>query len=552
MAEVTLDSFKSTLNALLDSNPHARNKGDVFKDWCVGNFGIEARISHIREQRQTTNRVSEQFRYFNPVVVFVCDSSVKREGVVKYVLERTYKQLACIAIVGVTENPNKEEGNYSYTFERLLIFKKSVFSDWAESFFDSVEMMKSQSFNNGLSNIEIAYPQQIIFYGAPGTGKSYKTNEVAKKYSTIRTTFHPDSDYSTFVGAYKPTTFKDKIYGLNNFGETKPIIDPETKETKEESKIEYRFVKQAFLKAYVNAWKLFCESDNMESIEPQFLVIEEINRGNCAQIFGDLFQLLDRSDGLSEYPIEADEDIRKSLLNKDSKEDPSFGESGLQFSDAQKEALNDVYNKDEDAPFRDVASEIAIGEVLVLPPNLYIWATMNTSDQSLFPIDSAFKRRWDWKYIRICEGKREDGTPLDYRIKFTIPAKDEKNEEVVDKKWWDFIKAINKQIEDATKSEDKKLGFFFCKPDKKANDGDDRNTIISAETFVGKVVFYLWQDVFKDYGFKSNIFKRADNSKISFHDFYPEDMLVDKDKNPEGIDLELVKTFINKVLDSND
>ena len=123
--------------------------------------------------------------------------------------------------------------------------------------------------------------------------------------------------------------------------------------------------------------------------------------------------------------------------------------------------------------------------------------------------------------------------------------------EPVDEKWWDFVKAINKQIEDATKSEDKKLGFFFCKPDKKANEADDCNTIISAETFVGKVVFYLWQDVFKDYGFKSNIFKRADNSKISFHDFYPEDMVTDMDTNPEGIDLALVKTFIQKVLDNN-
>ena len=95
------------------------------------------------------------------------------------------------------------------------------------------------------------------------------------------------------------------------------------------------------------------------------------------------------------------------------------------------------------------------------------------------------------------------------------------------------------------------MGFFFCKPDKKANEADDCNTVISAETFVGKVVFYLWQDVFKDYGFKSNIFKRENGKKISFHDFYPEDVVADKDMNPEGIDLTLVKTFIQKVLDSN-
>ena len=405
----------------------------------------------------------------------------------------------------------------------------------------------SPSSNEG-DQYDISYPFQTIFYGAPGTGKSYKTNEVAKKYSTIRTTFHPDSDYSTFVGAYKPTTIKSKSYGLNSIGETKPIIDPETGKTKEESKIEYRFVKQAFLKAYVQAWQFFCEAENVDDIEPQFLVIEEINRGNCAQIFGDLFQLLDRKDGFSEYPIEADEDISKSLTIENTDKDPSFGEMGLQFTDSQKEAINAVFNKDEDAPYRDVASEIAVGKVLVLPPNLYIWATMNTSDQSLFPIDSAFKRRWDWKYVRICEGKKKDGiTPLNYRIKFVVPAKGEKAAEPVDEPWWTFVKAINKQIEIATKSEDKKLGYFFCKPDKK-EDGEEENTIISAETFVGKVVFYLWQDVFKDYGNRNNIFK---SEGISFHDFYPEDMVANKDANPEGIDLALVKTFIQKVLDSN-
>ena len=395
-------------------------------------------------------------------------------------------------------------------------------------------------------------PHQQIYYGAPGTGKSFMTNEVAKKYSTIRTTFHPDSDYSTFVGAYKPITVSEKRYGLNG-STTIALTYPDGErsgEVIEDKKIGYRFVKQAFMKAYVGAWKKFAEAENGDDATPQFLVIEEINRGNCAQIFGDLFQLLDRKNGFSEYPIDADEDICKSLLKEDEKDDPAFGKSGLQFTEEQKEAINAVYN-DEETPFRDVAEEIAQGKVLVLPRNFYIWATMNTSDQSLFPIDSAFKRRWEWKYVRICEGKKKDGTPLDYRIKFTVPAKDEQPEIAVDVPWWDFVTAINKQIEDATKSEDKKLGYFFCKPDKKANDADECNTIISAETFVGKVVFYLWQDVFKDYGFKSDIFKRADKSKISFHDFYPDNIAADEQTNPEAIDLQLVKEFIDKVIEKD-
>ena len=392
---------------------------------------------------------------------------------------------------------------------------------------------------------------QQIYYGAPGTGKSYKTKEVVADYpETVRTTFHPDSDYSTFVGAYKPTNTTANKYGLDSVGNTVAIgIEKDTANNIipfKEKKIEYKFVKQTFLKAYIKAWRLFKEScvDGQE-LSPQFLVIEEINRGNCAQIFGDLFQLLDRKNGFSEYPIEADEDIQKALLEEEPEDGLSFGKDGLTLTAEQIMYINKQYDKDGQ-PSQKVAEKISQGQVLVLPPNFYIWATMNTSDQSLFPIDSAFKRRWEWKYVRICEGKKEDGTVLNYRIKFNVP-----NENPVDVKWWDFVKAINKQIEDATKSEDKKLGFFFCKPDKKANEADDCNTVISAETFVGKVVFYLWQDVFKDYGFKSDIFKRADKSKISFHDFYPDNITADEQTNPEAIDLQLVKEFIDKVIEKD-
>lgn len=399
-------------------------------------------------------------------------------------------------------------------------------------------------------------PLQQIYYGAPGTGKSYKTKEVVADYpETVRTTFHPDSDYSTFVGAYKPTNTTANKYGLDSVGNTVAIgIEKDTANNIipfKEKKIEYKFVKQAFLKAYIKAWNLFKDScaDGQE-LSPQFLVIEEINRGNCAQIFGDLFQLLDRKNGFSEYPIEADEDIQKALLEEEPEDGLSFGKDGLTLTAEQIMYINKQYDIDG-LPSQKVAKKISQGQVLVLPPNFYIWATMNTSDQSLFPIDSAFKRRWAWKYVRISEGKKKDGTPLNYRIQFSVPAKDEKPATSVDVPWWDFVKAINKQIEDATKSEDKKLGYFFCKPDKIANETDECNTIISAETFVGKVVFYLWQDVFKDYGFKSDIFKRADKSKISFHDFYPDNITADEQTNPEAIDLQLVKEFIDKVIEKN-
>lgn len=222
----------------------------------------------------------------------------------------------------------------------------------------------------------------------------------------------------------------------------------------DDSKIVYSFVPQAFLKAYVAAWK------NQD--QPVFLVIEEINRGNCAQIFGDIFQLLDRKNGVSEYPIKADQDIRDYLAKE--------------FAGYELDA------------------KILSGEELVLPANLHIWATMNTSDQSLFPIDSAFKRRWDWKYMPIHDEGKD----------WTIALSD------VEYDWWDFVEKINNVIDEMTSSEDKKLGYFFCKA------CDDK---INKETFVNKVIFYLWNDVFKDNGLSDKAFKDGEG-KLTFNKFY--------------------------------
>ena len=368
---------------------------------------------------------------------------------------------------------------------------------------------------------------QQIFYGAPGTGKSNvikKETAIAEKDGrVIRTTFHPDSDYSTFVGCYKPTTSRGKeqlifsledlakkleeysnnddnkrIGGIQKFCldyykyidgeymkanvsklvELARLPDTYTVEINKyikfchqlpilsDSKIVYTFIPQAFTNAYVKAWS---------TTEDVYLVIEEINRGNCAQIFGDLFQLLDRKGGVSEYPVEADTDLRNYL---------------------QKELA--TTNRE------DVPEKVKSGEKLMLPKNLYIWATMNTSDQSLFPIDSAFKRRWEWKYMKIKNHPEEN-----YRIKIGEGEQD----------WWEFIKKINEIIASMTSSADKQLGYFFCT----AKDG-----VIDEETFVSKVIFYLWNDVFKDYGFEDASLFRYEDEKgvkhdLTFPDFYDED-----------------------------
>lgn len=312
---------------------------------------------------------------------------------------------------------------------------------------------------------DVNHPLQQIFYGAPGTGKSYRIKEIVEHYpkeNIFRTTFHPDSDYSTFVGCYKPTKVKKPVRDMAG----KTALDDKKNEIFEDA-ITYSFVPQAFLKAYIRAWNL------LDSGQLVFLIIEEINRGNCAQIFGDLFQLLDRrQDGYSVYPIKADTDLAQYLNGTD--------------NDG-----NDILTNREG---------ITDGE-LNLPPNLYIWGTMNTSDQSLFPIDSAFKRRWNWKYIKISDAK------LNWGIQYVQD----------DNSWYAFIEQINKIIIQITNSADKQLGYFFCQPDS----SQDGKPAISLQRFVDKVVFYLWNDVFKDNTFgDTNLFVDDRGNAISFPDFY--------------------------------
>ena len=417
-------------------------------------------------------------------------------------------------------NNNDIVRNYINRYSKVLQFNVdgtlSVIDTNSNFIFNFMDRNNKKAFFDNFDNqSKRAYfpknslPLQQIFYGAPGTGKSHKVNKEIQNTPNalvFRTTFHPDSDYSTFVGAYKPTMKSadrlysadeliDKLSEIKTLGHTYPChkfaakywyslkglsaadikrivvacdfpesmtvevgkgiaIGEEMAKHVQNDKIVYSFVPQAFLKAYVAAWQ------NPE--QPVFLVIEEINRGNCAQIFGDIFQLLDRKEGVSEYPIKADQDIRDYLA----KEFAGY----------------------------DLEANILSGEELVLPANLHIWATMNTSDQSLFPIDSAFKRRWDWKYMPIHNAGEN----------WTIALSD------VEYDWWDFVEKINNVIGNITSSEDKKLGYFFCKA---------CNGKIDAEKFVNKVVFYLWNDVFKDYELSDKAFQDGEG-KLTFNKFY--------------------------------
>lgn len=376
---------------------------------------------------------------------------------------------------------------------------------------------------------------QIIYFGAPGSGKSHKVAEDLAgigRANIFRTTFHPDYDYASFVGCYKPIVSSPSRQDLS-FEELKSHIQeevdknpehtiskftikyyrsiqklPETPQRgelraeiqkclqrdndgknqyaymnqaialgeylekeglwRDDSTITYAFTPQVFTNAYVRAWE--------HPKESVYLIIEEINRGNCAQIFGDLFQLLDRKeDGTSCYPIRADKDL----------------------ADYLQHALS-----------VDAKRGIEEGN-LCLPSNLHIIATMNTSDQSLFPMDSAFKRRWDWEYIPINysdEVKSEQ---------FEIVIGKEENQKRY--RWIDFLKEINKHILKVTGSEDKQMGNFFIK------------SSIKEKEFKSKVMAYLWHEVCKDeYGTQSNFFRSGertgDGEEFSFNQLYDGDI----------------------------
>ena len=389
----------------------------------------------------------------------------------------------------------------------------------------------------GVRSIKAMDYKQTIYFGSPGTGKSFKIkdtilNGISEDF-IFRTTFHPDTDYASFVGCYKPISkplkavadtgatedevieafyktgsrsdklkasfLAEAIYhdaDIDRLGlKPKDIVDKleakgfdkctyggelaaladallllDDKLYKSASNITYEFVAQTFTNAYIKAWK--------NPTESVYLVIEEINRGNCAQIFGDIFQLLDRKpDGFSEYKIKADRDLAKYLEEK-------LGPD---------------------------CEGIKNGE-LCLPPNLSILATMNTSDQSLFPMDSAFKRRWDWEYIPIdteCQ-----------KSQFVIDIDGKKYS------WAVFIEKVNEKILYLTESEDKQLGNFFIKKD------------INKDEFKSKVMFYLWSEVCKDYYNSGSFFKYMDGSneiEFTFNNLY------------KGMDAEILQGFMQSL-----
>lgn len=303
----------------------------------------------------------------------------------------------------------------------------------------------------------IDLPHNLIFFGAPGTGKSYQLNKLGvqakdnpeglfPKEHVRRVTFYPDYTYSQFVGSYRPFTKDDKIG--------------------------YQYVAGPFLRTYIDA--------TLHPYDRYLLIIEELNRANPAAVFGDVFQLLDRSAfGSSEYsvsvPVEMAACIKESLDELD---------------DDEREDIEK--NCDPDLDFQDFC-EFTMRD-LQLPPNMYIWATMNSADQGVFPMDTAFKRRWDFRYMGINEGEDAAlGGPGGKKLSnYTVSIGSRR---VI---WNELRKAINMLLLDNGVNEDKLLGPFFISPealsDKPYGNGK-KSRFVSA--FEDKVLLYLYEDAGK-------------------------------------------------------
>lgn len=324
--------------------------------------------------------------------------------------------------------------------------QRSAVKKYIQYLIDSEEDYMNLIYN---TNIDVDYERNRIVFGAPGTGKSFGLKDDCDKLmaDTVgtyeRVTFHPDYSYSQFVGTYKP------------------VMDADGRS------IRYDFVPGPFMRVYVDALK----SGRTEAPQPHLLLIEEINRAKVAAVFGDVFQLLDRDDdGVSEYEIQASEDIRRYLAS-------------------QLGGDTDNYKK------------------IRIPNNMFIWATMNSADQGVFPMDTAFKRRWNFEYLGINENEEEIASIGNIKLAGS--------EDVIN--WNTLRKAINAKLssDDFRINEDKLMGPFFLskKIIKSGDDGmiEDSEKFIKA--FKSKVIMYLYEDAVKQR--KHNFFDGCDSSKYS-------------------------------------
>lgn len=346
-----------------------------------------------------------------------------------------------------------------FIYYYLKLYKDLHYSNSNEQLTDRV-IEEGEEYNNFIDEKRVenkfktgyrsCFERNRIIFGAPGTGKSHRLREDCEKLmkdttgSYERVTFHPDYSYSHFVGTYKPMT------------------DDKT------SEIRYEFVPGPFMRVYVEALK----SGMTSNPQPFLLIIEEINRSKASAVFGEVFQMLDRDEnGVSEYSISASNDIKRYLAKE-------LGGDTEEYSS------------------------------LKLPDNMFIWATMNSADQGVFPMDTAFKRRWSFEYLGVDEN--------DININREIKLGKGKYEKIVE--WNKLRKLINERLVEVCKvNEDKLLGPFFLSKNVIQANSDIDSDIDSDERFKrefkSKVIMYLYEDAAKQY--KNRLFDGCNRGKYS-------------------------------------
>lgn len=345
--------------------------------------------------------------------------------------------------------PNKDT-NLKRRYLEELVGKENIFPYNGKLEKNKKTVPPNKTVNN-------SYAHNRIIFGAPGTGKSHKANldanklllgerkedkvltiaeKKAKSALMERVTFHPEYSYYDFVGSYKPVMRDVPVTHVKN-GKLKNVQDEQGKPATEK-KIAYEFVPGPFTRILVKA--LEDQAQDEKGTHPHLLLVEEINRARVAAVFGDIFQLLDRTkEGESEYSICISEDLKNYLEKK-----------GL--------------GRDE----------------LKLPPNLYIWATMNSADQGVYPLDTAFKRRWSMEYLDIDTGEKGDD-------------------------WNTLRKKINELLlKKGNVNEDKLMGYYFLKPEERANAHLE-------DSLKGKVLMYLFDDAAKPC--RKYVFKETKGSR---------------------------------------
>ena len=327
----------------------------------------------------------------------------------------------------------QRKGNeYVYAFTKELFY----------FYLDNNKNLHEYSFFSTPTIVEpLNIPHQRIFFGAPGTGKSYKLNQESKQYfgeNFMRVTFHPNYMYGNFVGQYKPYPTGDNS-----------------------EKITYKFVPGILINQLVEALK--------NPDKNYLVIIEEINRANVAAVFGDLFQLLDRnSNGESEYSIAVTKELQDYFKNE-------------AFID---ELLNENIQEKLGENF----------STLYLPNNLYIWATMNSADQGVMPMDTAFKRRWEFTYLGVNDAVDNNSDEFESYI---FKCGDEEY------KWNDYREQINERLSKLNIPEDKLLGPYFVSK----NVLNDNDKLYISKVLKDKVLMYLYEDAAR--AFRGKLFKEG-------------------------------------------